>query len=296
MTSSTSDKPRLPRAFTLIELLVVIAIIAILAAIIFPVFAKAREKARQTACQSNLKQIATGFMMYAQDYDEVMPPWTVQPCTTQNFWFTNLYYWLVNPYIKNGTTPDDPSGVSSSANAGGALLGVWSCPSAKAQKSDASTTYGYSYIALGGSSMCTGAGLAAGYAPFDGPKYAYPAAFADLGRPSETVMVTDGAQLIRPPAVVRNNGSTPDNSGVWGTHAPGLGIGIPTAFPAGLAAENRRFISGTLTNVAYCDGHVKAVNTQSLIPTTIKLDNGAWQGKAIGVATPQGNAGWARDW
>ena len=59
--------------FTLIELLVVIAIIAILAAILFPVFAQARAKARQTACLSNIKQIGTGLMMYCQDYDEVLP-------------------------------------------------------------------------------------------------------------------------------------------------------------------------------------------------------------------------------
>jgi prepilin-type N-terminal cleavage/methylation domain-containing protein/prepilin-type processing-associated H-X9-DG protein len=61
---------RMRRAFTLIELLVVIAIIAILAAILFPVFAKAREAARATSCRSNLKQIGTAVMMYLQDYDE----------------------------------------------------------------------------------------------------------------------------------------------------------------------------------------------------------------------------------
>ena len=61
------------QGFTLIELLVVIAIIAILAAILFPVFARARENARRASCQSNLKQIGLGFMQYTQDYDERMP-------------------------------------------------------------------------------------------------------------------------------------------------------------------------------------------------------------------------------
>src|SRR5476651_29540 len=61
------------QGFTLIELLVVIAIIAILAAILFPVFAKAREKARQTSCASNEKQLGLAFIQYCQDYDEMFP-------------------------------------------------------------------------------------------------------------------------------------------------------------------------------------------------------------------------------
>lgn len=71
------QRPHRPRGFTLIELLVVIAIIAILAAILFPVFARAREQARKTTCLSNLKQIGTAMQMYVQDYDETFP-WLMQ--------------------------------------------------------------------------------------------------------------------------------------------------------------------------------------------------------------------------
>lgn len=82
------------KGFTLIELLVVIAIIAILAAILFPVFAKAREKARQTSCLANVKQISPALMMYAQDYDEhylVAQEWDNGHGALYCHWFTYLY-------------------------------------------------------------------------------------------------------------------------------------------------------------------------------------------------------------
>ena len=89
---------RMPRGFTLIELLVVIAIIAILAAILFPVFAQAREKARSATCQSNLKQIMTGVKMYCQDYDEQSPNYVWNPVGGGN-WVTWME--MVHPYVKN---------------------------------------------------------------------------------------------------------------------------------------------------------------------------------------------------
>ncbi|MBM3500345.1 MAG: DUF1559 domain-containing protein [Armatimonadetes bacterium] len=105
------------RGFTLIELLVVIAIIAILAAILFPVFARAREKARQASCQSNLKQIELAWLMYAQDYDErVMPAWHGGPagsgaCST--WWHAGI----IDPYTKNRQLLICPSETALYANA-----------------------------------------------------------------------------------------------------------------------------------------------------------------------------------
>jgi prepilin-type N-terminal cleavage/methylation domain-containing protein/prepilin-type processing-associated H-X9-DG protein len=163
------------RGFTLIELLVVIAIIAILAAILFPVFARAREKARQTSCLSNLKQLGLGMLMYAQDYDERFcsigasgdgrnTGITTQIPEMGNWcWYGSPYYywqgwqWAVYPYVKNKQ--------------------IYLCPS---------TEYNYYGVAYGLPWHCpNSAGTGLAYL------FYLPQKMANFARPAETLMITE---------------------------------------------------------------------------------------------------------
>src|SRR5438093_1605252 len=122
--------------FTLIELLVVIAIIAILAAILFPVFAQARDKARQATCISNIKQLSLGMQMYVQDYDERFLyretsacGWIYLHCNDRANYYSLNWWEVILPYTKNN--------------------GIYYCPSAKPVSSSRLTPYGITNVAIG---------------------------------------------------------------------------------------------------------------------------------------------------
>jgi prepilin-type N-terminal cleavage/methylation domain-containing protein/prepilin-type processing-associated H-X9-DG protein len=154
--NTTSPIRAARRAFTLIELLVVIAIIAILAAILFPVFARARENARRASCQSNLKQIGLGFMQYTQDYDEQLP-------RNDYAWNTTGYInWdeAIFPYVKSVqlfTCPSATGPVYNSDTTGASLTGQWT--------GNPNRDYGMNaYLFPSGSNgNATGRGTAGGY-------------------------------------------------------------------------------------------------------------------------------------
>ncbi|HZO87416.1 MAG TPA: DUF1559 domain-containing protein [Chthonomonadaceae bacterium] len=173
--------------FTLIELLVVIAIIAILAAILFPVFAQAREKARAISCLSNLKQIGTGCMMYLQDYDETYPlgyTWQEGGPWGGDMWTVSL-----TPYIqKYGDTGTD--------FVNGELKGIaniYSCPSVRfPENSEGGPIASGVGIAYGINSQV----LTTGWTDLPGGLHTFPGvAQASLRAPANLVAFADAAQI-----------------------------------------------------------------------------------------------------
>jgi prepilin-type N-terminal cleavage/methylation domain-containing protein/prepilin-type processing-associated H-X9-DG protein len=163
--------PSKPTGFTLIELLVVIAIIAILAAILFPVFAQAREKARAITCVSNEKQIGLGFLQYVQDYDERFPPAQEYPDAAGN---SLLWMSFVYPYIKSGDNAP-LSGDTFPQTSG--TSGVFVCPDFPVPQDG--TTYGVNITI---DSVYYGSTLTPPPPP---------ATLAQLQTPSDTVLVSE---------------------------------------------------------------------------------------------------------
>ena len=228
--------PRLPRgqgftprgkssAFTLIELLVVLAIIAILAAILFPVFAQAREKARQTSCLSNLKQIGLATVMYTTDHDETYPIvqyrvpdgrvwWAVYKGDDGSLDKTRA---AIYPYLRNGEIQRCPSYIGK-ANLGGA-------------------GYGYNYVYLGSNGGYGGP-----------PSYALkmpPASEAQLERPAEMIAFADAMTSWPPPG--KNETLSIEKPSNW--------YGYPSV----------DFRHQSFANFAYADGHVKPMKEEAFL-------------------------------
>jgi prepilin-type N-terminal cleavage/methylation domain-containing protein/prepilin-type processing-associated H-X9-DG protein len=242
------------KGFTLIELLVVIAIIAILAAILFPVFAQAREKARQTTCVSNLKQLGTATQLYSQDYDETYP--MLESGGTQRLTTANL----LDPYIKTSKKNVN--------NQGGNLWpedSIWRCPTGTTYNSGDLRSYftvAYNWLYL--TQVNPGS-----KGDFKGKHYDWVQggrSLAAVTQPAETVIFADAGHSDGP-------GGKRDT---WDSLMSPLALAANGANDWVSAVEPRH---NGMATVTWCDGHVK--------PMKLEAFYGQWEAKKfIPTQTP----------
>jgi prepilin-type processing-associated H-X9-DG protein/prepilin-type N-terminal cleavage/methylation domain-containing protein len=215
--------------FTLIELLVVIAIIAILAAILFPVFAQAREKARQIVCASNEREIGLAILQYTVDFDETLPPANfndpVQP-TSPTTWM-----YIIDPYVKAGYP-------EAAAATGSSVASVYSCPDFGATEVVTDATPAHSYVA--NANIMPAWISATGETPQNDP----PTNLGSLHTPAQVVLIGEAAGGSR--------------IFTWGDDVDNIPAAPNTVFQQCQAIYLRaRLRHSGGSNYLFADGHVK---------------------------------------
>jgi len=237
-------------AFTLIELLVVIAIIAILAAILFPVFAQAREKARQTSCLSNEKQIGLAALQYAQDFDETMP---------QLYYFKNspsTVHWmdLLYPYIKSEAIFTCPSRNGDTNDPNNYAQYVWVGNTGAMAAIGGKRTYHYGTYAINGT-----------YDGSYGSVIGTP--LSNIIHPASTVFACEGAIPVYP----TNNDVDSSTNFDWGVGTSTTYYQswiVTTSKPPKVSANNADRVFAphfARTNISWCDGHSSNMDLKALM-------------------------------
>ena len=231
-TASTRDN----RAFTLIELLVVVTIIAVLAAILFPVFARARENARRASCMSNLKQIGLALMMYVQDYDETYPYASMDGNDPLYAAPDASWPYLLQPYTKSLQVFTCPSSTS------GSNAGIWF------------GNYGASTNLLKYRSSCV-------------------TKMASISEPSEGYAIMDGSAWTMNTGFATNPSDLYYVPGTGESHS-GMSMTYMKIFNLVSDFFGGRHFAGD--DMLFADGHVKWMKAQDIVEQAKLGNQGAW--------------------